>query len=171
MILFSVLIRINHQIQAKELRVVDETGANLGVMPFSDALKISVEKGLDLIEISPMANPPVAKIMSFDKYRYQEEKKWKKLRSQQKNQEMKQVQISFKEAVHDLGVKAARVDKFMGEGHKVEILLNLRGREKAHQDLAKQKLRDFIKTINPEHKILADIKWTGRGFNALVAKK
>ncbi len=171
MISFSVLIRINHQIQAKELRVVDETGANLGVMPFSDALKIAVEKDLDLIEISPTANPPVAKIMSFDKYRYQEEKKWKKLRAQQKNQEMKQVQISVREAAHDLGVKAARVDKFLKEGHKVEILLNLRGREKAHQDLAKQKLRDFMKTVNPEHKILSDIKWTGRGFSAQIANK
>lgn len=81
---------------------------------------------------------------------------------------MKQVQISVREAVHDLGVKAVRVNKFLGEGNKVEVLLNLRGREKAHQDLAKTKLRDFIKTVDPEHKILSDIKWTGRGFNIQI---
>ena len=118
-----------------------------------------------------MATPPVAKIISYDKFRYQEEKKWKKQRAAQKTQEMKQVQISVREAAHDLEVKAARVNKFMGEGHKVEILMNLRGREKAHQDLAKQKLRDFVKIVNPEHKVLAEIKWTGRGFNTQIVKK
>ena len=151
--------------------MIDDTGANLGVLQTSEALRLAKEKGLDLVEISPMTNPPVAKIISFDKYRYQEEKKFKKQRAAQKTQEMKQVQISVREAEHDLGVKATRVNKFLEEGHKVEVLLNLRGREKAHQDLAKQKLRDFMKIINPEHKILSDIKWTGRGFNIQVVKK
>jgi len=162
------LIRINEKINVKEVRAIDETGANLGVIETSEALRLAREKGLDLVEISPMAIPPVVKIISFDKYRYQEEKKWKKQRATQKIQEMKQVQISVREAVHDLGVKAVRVNKFLGEGNKVEVLLNLRGREKAHQDLAKTKLRDFIKTVDPEHKILSDIKWTGRGFNIQI---
>jgi len=162
------LIRINEKINVKEVRAIDETGANLGVIETSEALRLAKEKGLDLVEISPMAMPPVVKIISFDKYRYQEEKKWKKQRATQKIQEMKQVQISVREAVHDLGVKAVRVNKFLGEGNKVEVLLNLRGREKAHQDLAKQKLRDFIKTVDQEHKILSDIKWTGRGFNIQI---
>jgi translation initiation factor IF-3 len=165
------LIRINEKINVREVRAIDETGANLGVIETSEALRLAKEKGLDLVEISPMTVPPVVKIISFDKYRYQEEKKWKKQRATQKIQEMKQVQISVREAVHDLGVKAVRVNKFLGEGNKVEVLLNLRGREKAHQDLAKQKLRDFIKTVDPEHKILADIKWTGRGFNIQIVKK
>ena len=165
------MVRFNEKINVKEVRVIDDTGANLGVLLTTEALRIAKEKGLDLVEISPMTNPPVAKIISFDKYRYQEEKKWKKQRSMQKTQEMKQVQISVREAEHDLGVKAARVNKFLDEGHKVEILLNLKGREKAHQDLAKQKLRDFMKIVNPEHKVLADVKWTGRGFNAQIVKK
>lgn len=165
------MIRINEKINVREVRAIDETGANLGVIETSEALRLAKEKGLDLVEISPMAIPPVVKIISFDKYRYQEEKKWKKQRATQKIQEMKQVQISVREATHDLGVKAVRVNKFLGEGNKVEVLLNLRGREKAHQDLAKQKLRDFIKTVDPEHKILSDIKWTGRGFNIQIVKK
>ncbi|MCL5017252.1 MAG: translation initiation factor IF-3 [Patescibacteria group bacterium] len=165
------MVKFNEKINVREVRVIDDTGANLGVLPTEEALKMAKEKGLDLVEISPMTNPPVAKIISFDKYRYQEEKKWKKQRSMQKTQEMKQVQISVREAEHDLGVKATRVNKFLDEGHKVEILLNLRGREKAHQDLAKQKLRDFMKTVNPEHKVLADVKWTGRGFNVQIVKK
>lgn len=162
------MIRINEKINVREVRAIDETGANLGVIETSEALRLAKEKGLDLVEISPMAIPPVVKIISFDKYRYQEEKKWKKQRATQKIQEMKQVQISVREAVHDLGVKAVRVNKFLGEGNKVEVLLNLRGREKAHQDLAKTKLRDFIKIVDPEHKILSDIKWTGRGFNIQI---
>lgn len=165
------MIRINEKINVREVRAIDETGANLGVIETSEALRLAKEKGLDLVEISPMAMPPVVKIISFDKYRYQEEKKWKKQRATQKIQEMKQVQISVREAIHDLGVKAVRVNKFLGEGNKVEVLLNLRGREKAHQDLAKQKLRDFIKMVDPEHKILSDIKWTGRGFNIQIVKK
>ncbi|MDO8443001.1 MAG: translation initiation factor IF-3 [bacterium] len=165
------MIRINEKINVKEVRAIDETGANLGVIETSEALRLAKEKGLDLVEISPMAMPPVVKIISFDKYRYQEEKKWKKQRATQKIQEMKQVQISVREAAHDLGVKAVRVNKFLGAGNKVEVLLNLRGREKAHQDLAKTKLRDFIKTVDPEHKILSDIKWTGRGFNIQIVKK
>ncbi|MEK7478702.1 MAG: translation initiation factor IF-3 [Patescibacteria group bacterium] len=162
------MIRINEKINVREVRAIDETGANLGVIETSEALRLAKEKGLDLVEISPMAIPPVVKIISFDKYRYQEEKKWKKQRATQKIQEMKQVQISVREAVHDLGVKAVRVNKFLGEGNKVEVLLNLRGREKAHQDLAKTKLRDFIKMVDQEHKILSDIKWTGRGFNIQI---
>ena len=162
------MIRINEKINVREVRAIDETGANLGVIETSEALRLAKEKGLDLVEISPMAMPPVVKIISFDKYRYQEEKKWKKQRATQKIQEMKQVQISVREAVHDLGVKAVRVNKFLGEGNKVEVLLNLRGREKAHQDLAKTKIRDFIKMVDQEHKILSDRKWTGRGFNIQI---
>ena len=165
------MVRYNEKINVKEVRVIDDTGANLGVLQTAEALRIAREKGLDLVEISPMTNPPVAKIISFDKYRYQEEKKWKKARAMQKTQEMKQVQISVREAAHDLEMKASRVNRFMDEGNKVEILLNLRGREKAHQDLAKQKLRDFMKIVNPEHKVLADVKWTGRGFNVQIVKK
>ena len=165
------MVRINEKINVKEVRVVDETGAFLGVLPTAEAVKLAKEKGLDLVEISPMANPPVAKIISFDKFRYQEEKKWKKQRAAQKTQEMKQVQISVREAIHDLEMKAARVNRFLDEGNKVEVLLNLRGREKAHQDLAKQKLRDFMKIISPDHKVLADVKWTGRGFNTQIVKK
>ncbi|TSC95508.1 MAG: translation initiation factor IF-3 [Parcubacteria group bacterium Athens0714_26] len=165
------MIRINHQIQAKELRVIDENGANLGVISLSEALKMAVEKGLDLIEISPMANPPVGKIMSFDKYRYQEEKKYKKLRSQQKNQGLKQVRISARAAEHDLEIKTKKVNEFLEEGHKVEIQMLLRGREKANKDWAKQKLIEFMRTVNPEHKVLMDIKYGGRGFNVQIIKK
>ena len=153
------------------MRVIGEAGENIGVLPLAEALKLAKEKGLDLIEIAATAKPPVAKIMSYDKYRYQEEKKLKKQKAGQKIQELKMVRISARAADHDLQIKADKVDEFLSEGHIVEIQLMLRGREKANKDWAKQKLLEFLKIINPEHKVLLEPKYGGRGFNAQVVKK
>lgn len=153
------------------MQVIDEAGENLGTMDTKKALSLAHEKGLDLIEIAPHIQPPVARIMSFDKFRYQEEKKFKKKRAQQKGQEMKQVQISVREAKNDLERKAATVNKFMGEGRHVEILLTLRGREKANKNWARQKLDEFLKLINPDHRVVMEPRYMGRGFAVHVVKK
>lgn len=152
------------------MRVIDEGGANLGVLKREEALQAAKERNLDLIEIAPTAKPPVAKIMSYDKFRYQEEKKWKKQRAQQKSLELKHVRISAKAAIHDLEIKARKVNEFLGEGHLVEIQLVLRGREKANKDWARKKLEDFLKIITPEHKIIMTPRYLGKGFNVQVAK-
>lgn len=163
--------RTNNQITALELRVVDELGGNLGTMSRDAALKLAKEKGLDLIEIAAGAKPPVARIMSYDKFRYQQEKKEKKQRAMQKGQEMKQIQISFKEALHDMQIKAGRLNKFLSEGNIVEVMLVLRGREKAHKDFARNKIMDFIKLINPEHRVIMEPRFAGKGMLFHVAKK
>ncbi|MDO8429968.1 MAG: translation initiation factor IF-3 [bacterium] len=165
------MIKTNEKITALELRVIDEAGANIGVLQTADALQMARDKGMDLIEISPNAKPPVAKIMSFDKYRYQEEKKLKKQRAGQKTQELKGVRISGRAAEHDLQVKAKKVNEFLNEGHIVEIQLTMRGREKANREWARQKLLDFLKMISPEHKVLLEPKYGMRGFNMQVIKK
>lgn len=162
--------RINQQITAPELRVLDEAGKNLGVIAREQALAMSLEKGLDLIEIAPTAKPPVARIMSFDKYRYEEEKRWKKERASRKSQEMKQVQIGVKTAANDLELKRKKVEEFLNEGHPVTIAMVLRGREKANRDWAKQKLYDFLKMITVEHTATAP-QWGMRGFRLQVTKK
>lgn len=163
--------RINNQITAPELRVIDETGKNLGILTRDEALKIALEKNLDLIEISHTAKPPVAKIMSFDKFRYQKEKELKKQRASQKARVIKQIRISGRAALNDLKIKAAQVDKFLAENHPVEIQLVLKGREKANREWARVKLEEFLKLINPEHKILSQIKSSGQGLTATVVKK
>lgn len=140
-------------------------------MPRDKALTLAKEKGIDLIEIVPTAKPPVARIMSFDKYRYQQEKKEKKQRAQQRGQEMKQVQIGFSEALHDLQIKAERVNKFLDEGNQVEILLVMRGRQKAHKDFAHGKLQEFLKIINQNYKIIMEPKFGGKGIALQIAKK
>ena len=152
--------------------MIDKDGKNLGILPLKDALKLSSpDSGLDLIEISPNATPPVARIMSFDKYRYEEEKKRKEERKAQKGGELKQIQISAREAAHDLQRKARLAEKFFEEGHAVEVALWLRGREKYNKPWARQKMDEFLKLITTEHKILQEPKFGGRGMTAQISKK
>ncbi|MEI6479735.1 MAG: translation initiation factor IF-3 [bacterium] len=162
---------MNNQIQAAELRVVTDAGENLGVMSLSQALKAALERGLDLIEIAPMAKPPVAKIIGFDKFRYQQEKEEKKRRTMQKAKELKQVRITPRAAQNDLMVKVKRVEEFLAGGHKVEIGLFLKGREKGNKDWGLQKLKEFLKMITTPHLVTLPPKQGGRGFITQIAKK
>ena len=136
-------------------------------MPREKAFELTQKKGLDIIEITPFSKPPVARIMSFDKYRYAQEKKIKKQRAAQKNQEMKQVQISGRIALNDLQVKARKTNQFLEAGHPINIVLTLRGREKGNQQWGHEKLRDFLKIINP-HRVIAPPKFMGRGIQAQI---
>ncbi len=151
--------------------VIAEDGQSLGKMDLASALKLAKEKGLDLIEIAASAKPPVTRLMSYDKFRYQQEKKLKKQKAQQKSSEMKQVQISIREAAHDLQMKADRVNKFLEEGNQVEIVMTLRGREKANKDFAREKLNEFMKIITPEHKVIMEPKAGGYGITLHITKK
>ena len=153
------------------MRVVDETGKNLGVMPREAALKLAQERGLDLIEIAPAAQPPVAKIINFDKFRYQKEKEIKKQKLAQKISELKQVRISSRAAKNDLEIKAKKVIEFLNEGHKVEILLQLKGREKYNKDWARYKLEEFLKMISVEYKITMEPRFGGQGLVMQIIKR
>ena len=163
-------LRINNQITAPELRIIDENGGNVGVLKREEAFKIAQSKGLDLIEISPGAKPPVARIMNYDKFRYQQEKKLKKQKAQQKGQEMKQIQIGVGTAIHDLQIKIGKINDFLAKGHNVEIMMVLRGRQKANKDWARQKLIEFLKMI-PDYKVVMTPRPGGRGFVAQITKK
>ena len=141
-------------------------------MKTEDALKLArPEDGLDLIEIGPQAKPPVAKVMNFDKYRYDIEKQEKKERKAQKGTDMKQVQISAREAEHDMQRKIQQINKFFDDDHPVEISLFLRGREKYNKDWAKQKMSSFLKMISFEYKFIQEPKFGGRGMTAQITKK
>lgn len=164
-------MRINNQITAPELRVIDEQGENLGVMSRDAALKMAAEHGQDLIEIAPAAKPPVAKIMAYDKYRYQQAKLEKKQKLSQKGEELKQIRISIRTHAHDLGVAAKKVKSFLEEGNRVGIQITLRGREKGKGDLAKQKLGDFLKMIDVEYKVVSEPRFGGYGLVTQIAKK
>ncbi len=163
--------KTNNRITAKELRVIGADGANLGVISLEAALQAAAQAGLDLIEVSPNAQPPVARIMSFDKYRYELNKKLKKQQALQKNKDMKQVQISIRAAKNDLDIKVKKVEEFLTEGHPVVIVMVLRGREKGMKDFAREKLRDFLKMITVEYRALSEPKIGGRGMVIHINKK
>ena len=127
--------------------------------------------GLDLIEIAPTAKPPVAKIISIDKFRYQKEKELKKQRAGQKVSELKQIRISARAAQNDLEIKAKKVDEFLEAGNKVGINLFLKGREKYNRNWANQKLDEFLKRISVEYKVIADVKFGGKGLMIQIVKK
>lgn len=139
-------------------------------MSRDEALLKAKSEELDLIEIAPTANPPVAKIWSYDKYRYQKEKEERRERLAQKAEGLKQVRISAKAAKHDLMVKVKKVNDFLAKGAKVEIMMILRGREKGNKDWARGKLDEFINLLGTDHKIIMQPKYTGRGFVAQISK-
>ena len=153
------------------MRVVDETGENLGVMPLEAALKLAMEKGLDLIEIAPMVKPPVARIISFDKFRYQKEKELKKQKATQKTSELKQIQITAKSAKNDLETRVKRINEFLEEENKVEIMLVLKGREKYNREWARYKLNEFLKMITVEYKTTMEPRFIGKGMVMQIMKQ
>ncbi len=164
--------RINTEITAPQVRVIGERGENLGVMAREQALALRrPEEGIDCIEIAAQATPPVVRLMSFDKYRYELEKAAKKDRLAQKGTGLKQVQISARAGKNDLLIKLRKLEEFLNEGHQVEIQLRLRGREKGNKDWARQKLHEFLGMITVEYKLFADPKFGGRGMIVQLIKK
>jgi len=141
------------------------------VLKLADARRTAEEKGLDLILIVPNANPPIAKVMSFDKFRYQREKELKKQRADAKAPEMKQIQISYREATNDLLMKVGRLQKFIEEKHKVGVVMRLRGREKGMKDMTRKKMEEFLKLITFPHKISQPIKFEGNGYSVYIEAK
>lgn len=127
--------RLNHAIRASNLRVIEEDGSQIGVLSRSEALQLAQDRELDLVEISPEADPPVAKIVDWGKYNYQRTKQMQKNRRNAKSLEVKQMRFGLKISEHDLGVKLRKVSGFLETGHKVKLVIFYRGRELAHKDI------------------------------------
>ncbi|HEY4493214.1 MAG TPA: translation initiation factor IF-3 [Candidatus Paceibacterota bacterium] len=164
-------IRINHEILARELRVLVHDGTNLGVLPTSEALRKAEELGLDLVEISPTANPPIAKIIDFGKWQYQEQKKRKDAKQKSHVQETKNIQVKIGTGEHDLELKADMASKFLKEGHRVKIDLYLRGRAKyMDKGFLKERLERVLKFITEEYRIVDDIKPSPKGLMVTIEK-
>ena len=167
-------LKVNNQITAAELRVADEEGNQVGIMRREEALKLAQEKGLDLIEVAPMANPPVARIMDYGKYLYREEKEWRKQRAKQKKDLLKIIRLNLNTGLNDMKIKAKKTDEFLNEGLRVQIDLVLKGRakyQKTFSDLAKKKIEDFLKIISVPIKIISELKKQPRGWNVAIIKQ
>ena len=140
--------RTNQYIRVPEVRLIDENGQNIGVISTAEALALAQERGLDLVEVSPLANPPVAKIINYSKLKYQEEKERRKGRAKQKKVEVKGVRLSLRIGQHDVEVRLKQAQKFLADGNKVRIEIILRGREKGRADLARKNINNFIEALN-----------------------
>lgn len=138
-------------------------------MPPQKALEIARESQLDLVEISPKAVPPVCKIMDFGKYQYQKSREDRQNKAKQKKVDIKGIRIGVRTDDHDLDFKKNQTEKFLKKGHRVKIEIIMRGREKAHQDLARANLSEFLKSVSIPHKIEQDIKRFPGGFNVIIA--
>ncbi len=165
-------VRINQQIRAAELRVITEDGVNLGILPFREAISKAQEMGLDLIEISPNAVPPIAKIMDYGKYQYDEKKKEKRARASVRSVEIKNVQVKIGTGDHDLELKAKKASEWLSEGHRVKIDLFLTGRSKYMDfNFLKERLDRILKLITPEFKIAEEPKKSPKGLTTIIEKK
>lgn len=167
----QIKTRINHAIKAPELRVIGSEGENLGLLTTAEALKMAEEKGLDLIEISPKANPPVAKIMDFGKFRYQTGRKAREVKAKSHVTETKSVQVKIGTGDHDQQLKARRAAEWLEEGHRVKVDLFLWGRYKyMEQGFLKERLQRFLKIIPTEYKIADEVKRSPKGFTITLER-
>ncbi|MBQ4141163.1 MAG: translation initiation factor IF-3 [Clostridia bacterium] len=138
---------VNESIKAKEVRVIGPDGEQIGIMSSDNALRTAYDKGLDLILISPNAQPPVCRITDYGRYRYEQEKREKEAKKKQNIIEVKEVQLSCRIDTHDFETKVKHALRFLGEGNKVKVVLRFRGREMSHQDIGKEILERFREAV------------------------
>ena len=163
--------RMNEDIRVQEVRLIDETGQNVGVVLTADALARATTAGLDLVEISPDAAPPVAKILDYGKFKYQEQKKAAEARKRQKIVEIKEIKMRPSIDDHDYDVKMRAIARFFDEGDKVKVTLRFRGREMAHQELGWQVLQRVKTDTEPIAKVESEPRMEGRQMVMVLAPR
>src|SRR5437588_4898324 len=163
--------RVNERIRAREIRVIDEDGAQLGVMQPFEAMKLARERGLDLVEISPTADPPVCKITDYGKYQYQQNKKAHEQRKSSRASQLKEVKFRPNTAEHDYQVRKNQIIRFLGDGHKVRAMIFHRGREMAHQEVGRAKMDRLLVEIGDQGQIETMPRMEGNVLVALLAPK
>lgn len=159
---------MNGSIRAANLRVIDEDGSQLGVLSRTEALRLAEERGLDLVEVSPNADPPVCKIVDWGKYNYQKTKQLQKSKQNAKALEVKQMRFGLKISEHDLGVKLKKVNAFLESGHKVKLTVFFRGRENAHKDLGFKLAERVIEMFGENIVVDQQPQLSGKQLNFIV---
>ncbi|HLC95574.1 MAG TPA: translation initiation factor IF-3 [Patescibacteria group bacterium] len=160
--------RVNEQIFAPEVVVIGIDGTNHGVMNIASALALAREQEADLVEVSPLATPPVCKVTDFGKLQYRQAKQEQQAKAKQKKVETKGIRIGFRTDTHDLLFKKTQAEKFLTKGNKVRVEIVLHGREKAMYDKAKANLHHFLQSIAIPHRFEEEVKRGPMGFNALI---
>ena len=168
-ITISKELRINEEIRCKEVRLIDDAGEQRGVMAPRDAAKIAAEKNLDLVEIAPNANPPVCRIMDYGKYKYEQSKREKEAKKNQKVISVKEVKLRPNIEDHDFLTKAKNAAKFLAAGDKVKVTIMFRGREITHPELGKELCERFAEELTGVAKVEKPAKVEGRNMIMILA--
>jgi translation initiation factor IF-3 len=163
--------RTNEQIRVREVRLIGEDGSQLGVIPTIDALRRAREQDLDLVEVSPSANPPVCKILDYGKYRFDLEKKEKESKKRQKVQKLKEIRMQPKIAVGDIDFKSKHIREFLAEGNKVKVTIRFRGRELAHTELGYDVFKSILERLEDDYVVEKQPAMEGRFMSMMLAPK
>ena len=163
--------KLNEEIRDKELRLIGNGGDQLGIMSAEEALRIADEQGLDLVKISPQANPPVCKLMDYGKYRFEQSKREKEARKNQHVVEIKEIRMSPGIDVGDFNVKLKNAQKFLADGDRVKVSVRFRGREMAHTDIGKKLLDRFAEQCAEVANVDKGAKLEGRNMSMFLSPK
>ena len=164
-------LRVNEMIRIREVRVIDEEGNQLGIIPTPEALKMAKDKDLDLVEVSPNANPPVCKILDYGKYKFEQEKKLRDSKKNQKVLKLKEIRMQPKIGTGDLDTKAKHIQEFLDEGDKVKVTIRFRGRELAHTELGYDILNEVLKRLTSAYNIDKPAAMDGRNMSMTISAK
>ena len=164
-------LRVNERIRVREIRVIDDTGQQIGIMAPPQALALAREKGLDLVEISPTANPPVCRIMDYGKFQYLEQKRQRQAKKHQKVIEVKEIKFRPKVDEHDYQFKKKHIERFLEDGDKVKATIFFRGREMAHPEIGRRILERLIEDLAEVATPEAMPRQEGNQMHAILAQK
>ena len=162
---------MNERIRAREVRLIDESGAQVGVVPIQDALRVARERELDLIEVAPNAQPPVCRIMDYGKHKYERAKREREARKKQRATEVRLLRLKPQIGQHDLEIKLRKLRELLGEGNKVRISLRFRGREMSRPELGAELLNRVAEELSDVAQVEGDLRREGRLMNMMVAPK
>ncbi|MEQ8823130.1 MAG: translation initiation factor IF-3 [Filomicrobium sp.] len=163
--------KMNEAIRSREVRLIDETGDNVGVVDTNDALERAINANLDLVEISPDAEPPVCKIMDYGKFKFEQQKKAAEARKKQKTVEIKEIKMRPAIDEHDYNVKVRAIKRFFDSGDKVKVTLRFRGREMAHQELGRKVLERVKEELGELAKVESEPRLEGRQMVMVLAPR
>jgi translation initiation factor IF-3 len=161
--------RVNEQIRVPEVRLIDEKGGQVGVVPTADALQIARERGTDLVEVAPNADPPVCRLMDYGKFLYERSKREREARRAQKQVEVKEIRLRPKTGEHDIAFKVRDARRFLTKGAKVKVRIHFRGREITHPEVAKELLDRIAKELSDVGEIEQEGRMEGRTMLMIIA--
>ncbi|MBP7654769.1 translation initiation factor IF-3 [Candidatus Dependentiae bacterium] len=165
------LFRINSRIMSPNVRLISETGEQKGVVSLSDAIRMAENVELDLVEISPNANPPVCKILDYGKFLFEKKKKLKESKKKQKVSQLKEIKLTPKISEHDIEHKRGHIIKFLNEGDKVKISMRFRGRERMYSERGIELMKNFFSTLSELAEIEQELKMDGSTLSMCIAPK